>query len=56
MTEETKKDSCCHTGGCCFGKKFIIGILLGILLFGLGFCLGKSNVCAMQMCPISQQK
>ena len=55
-TNKEGKDACGHTGGCCFGKKFIVGILLALLLFGLGFCLGKSNLCAMPMCPISQQK
>ena len=52
---ENKQDSCCHTGSCC-GKKFIISVLLGLLLFGLGFLVGKSNVCPWRMCPMSQQK
>ena len=58
MNEEAKKESCCHGSGhaCCKGKKLIVGVLLGLALLGLGFCLGKSNYCPMGTCPISQQK
>jgi len=59
MTEEAKKDACCSdtsSKNCCHGKKAIVGILLGLLLFSLGFFMGKSNVCPWQVCPISQHK
>ncbi len=62
MTEEHKegKDCCSsHGGGCCSGKKFICGVLFGLLVFGAGYFFGKcsSGYCAMkqQMCPISRQ-
>jgi hypothetical protein len=66
MTEE-KKDSCCTPSGnsCCKGgKKFLMGILIGVLIFAGGFIFAKSNcpmngkMCHMngmedqKMCPI----
>jgi hypothetical protein len=60
MSEE-KKDGCCSTtpasGGCCCkaGKKFLMGILVGVFLFAAGFYFAKAN-CPMggKMCPMGQ--
>lgn len=58
MNEEAKKESCCHDSGhrCCGVSKCLIKILLGLVLFGAGFYVGKSGLCPWMMCPISQQK
>lgn len=55
---ETNKESCCHTSksSCCGVKKCIVRLLIALLLFGLGFYVGKSNICPWQMHPISQSK
>ena len=49
-----KDDSCCAKGSCC-GKKFF-ALILGLLIFTLGFLVGKSNLCPMKICPFTQQK
>ena len=58
MNEEAKKESCCNENKhcCCKCKKLIVSILLGLLLFGFGYCLGKKGYCPMNVCPLSQQK
>ena len=63
MTEE-KNDKSCSTKGCCCcscGKKAFLGMLLALLVFGLGYCIGQGGLCkagGMKYCPImqSQQK
>jgi hypothetical protein len=56
MNEEAKKEACCDSShACCKGKKLIVGVLLGLLLFGVGFCLGKSGICP-GICSLSQPK
>lgn len=72
MGDQEKKDSCCSatgasSGSCCCckgGKKFIMGALIGILIFAGGFIFAKSNcpksnkMCLMgmdgqKMCPLT---
>ena len=57
MGEEGKKDECCSTtsSSCCGKKKCCVGILIGLLLFGTGFWLGKSGMCPGKICPMTQQ-
>ncbi len=63
MENQEKKDSCCSpstsSGGCCCckgGKKFLMGILVGVLIFAGGFIFAKSN-CPMggKTCPMGMQ-
>ncbi len=53
MTEE-KKDNC-SSGSCCAGKKFLAGIVVGILIFVAGMMFAKS--CPLgggaKFCPMS---
>ncbi|MBI4309099.1 MAG: hypothetical protein HY591_02085 [Candidatus Omnitrophica bacterium] len=54
MSEE-KKEGCCGTqGSCCAGKKLLIGLLAGALIFAAGMWFAKAQ-CRMgaKMCPIS---
>jgi len=55
MSEE-KKDGCCGTKGssgpCCAGKKLLIGLLAGALIFVAGMLFAKLNCATMgKMCP-----
>ena len=58
--DNEKKDECCSTGksGCCCGsKKIFFAALLALIVFGLGYCLGKQAMFChkdggMKMCPI----
>ena len=60
--EEAKSDSsCCHTSGsssgsgCCSAKKFLIGLIAGIILTVVAFSLCSSEKCSMKkICPIGQ--
>ena len=58
MNEKDKKESeCCSTSSksccCCGGKKFLVGILVGLLIaaamcgfFKAGLCAGHGKMCA----------
>jgi|GEM_PF-5275062 len=35
-----KKEDCCHLNRCCMKKCHLVGILIGIVLLVLVFCLG----------------
>ena len=52
MSEE-KKDGCCGThgssGACCAGKKLLVGLLVGALIFAAGIWFAKAQ------CPMSQK-
>ena len=59
MSEE-KKDGCCGTSGsggssCCAGKKFVVGLVVGALLFaaGMWFAKAQCHKGAGGMCPMS---
>ena len=58
MNQEAKKESCCNDSGhrCCGVSKCLIKIVLGLLLFGAGFLVGKSGYCPANVCPLSQPK
>ena len=57
MSEE-KKEGCCGTHGssgpCCAGKKLLIGLLAGALIFAAGMWFAKAQ-CPMgpRICPVS---
>ena len=61
---EAKDEKSCSTHGCgcccCCGKKALMGVLLAILLFGLGYCLGKGSLChsmgGAKFCPFTQSQ
>ena len=56
MGEEGKKEECCSTSSsCCGKKKCCAAILIGLLLFGTGFWLGKSGMCPSKVCPMTHQ-
>ncbi len=44
----------CHSKSCCRGGKLLAVVLVSFLLFGAGFMVGKSNLCAAKYCPLSQ--
>jgi hypothetical protein len=57
MSEE-KKEGCCGTtpgaGQCCSGKKLLIGLLVGALIFVAGMLFAKTcPLGGAKMCPIS---
>ena len=59
MAEEKKsgqetqtESSCCTTSTCCSGRKFLVAIVLGFLLFGAGYLCGQN--CAGKVCPMKQ--
>ncbi len=64
MSEEQKKDECCSTnpasgcGCCCKMKKVVLGVILVLGIFMLGYAVGKgclfSGACAQKMCPLPQ--
>ena len=63
MVEEKKNNqeakgemNCCATSACCGGKKIIMGILFGLLLFGAGYWVAQNNHCAMKICPVTQMQ
>ena len=55
MSEE-KKEGCCSTHGscCCAGKKLVIGLVAGALIFAAGMWFAKAQ-CHMgsKMCPLT---
>ncbi len=57
-SNEKKEGSCCKSGSSCCGcKKFLIGILVGVLIAVIGHCFvcGKGSLCGKsKMCPIGQ--
>ena len=63
MGDQEKKDGCCnsHGGGCCGGKKFMMGLVAGALIFASGIMFAKTlcpkggSWCPMdkKMCPIT---
>ncbi len=57
MSEE-KKEGCCGTHGssgpCCSGKKLLIGLLVGALIFAAGMLFAKTcPLGGAKMCPMS---
>ena len=63
MEEKSKQESkgdCCQTSasdsGCCgSGKKMIIGILIGVILFLAGYGFAKLSMCGQSpFCPMKQ--
>ena len=65
MTEQKKEgESCCSTTGsgsscgCCGGKKFFVGILVGLILTAAAFGFYSVGQCAARgsMCPMSQMQ
>ena len=56
MTEQNnkEKESCCHTSsGCCSGKKVVLGLVIGFLLFTTGYLVGKTCTFS-KFCPMTQ--
>ena len=57
MTEE-KKEGCCEgngpKGSCCAGKKLLVGVLVGVLLFAGGMLFAKMQ-CGPAFCPMTKQ-
>ena len=54
-SQGSKTNACCHSG-CCGGKKFLIGILVGVILFAGGYWFAKANLCANKVCPFIQMQ
>lgn len=62
MSEGKHEEGCCGTSspggkgnGCCCGKKVVVSILIGLLLFGAGYYFGKGGLCSQpKMCPMTQ--
>ena len=59
MGDEKKSEGCCGSGCTSCGKKFVVGVLVGIILTAaaLGICMGTK--CAVssggpQMCPFTK--
>ena len=55
---EDKKEGCCGTSGsssgsCCGGKKLLIGLLVGALIFVAGMLFAKACPLAKSICPLS---
>ena len=63
MAEEKKQDadkdaSCCGASSCCAGsKKFIAGVLLGLILTAAAFGFYSAGACAAKgkICPLASQ-
>ena len=65
MTDEKKTspeghgDSCCSSSSCCCGsgKKFIAGLLAGLIVTAAVFGFYSAGACAAKgkMCPMTQQ-
>lgn len=57
VNEGSGSEGCCSTSGggksCCCCKKVIVSIILGLLLFGAGYYVGKGG-CGTKMCPMMQ--
>ncbi len=63
MSQENaeKKEGCCGTtghtsGSCCSGKKLIIGLLTGALLFAAGVLFAKTQYSSGKTCSMGQMK
>ncbi len=58
MSEEKKEGDCCGTSGhssgaCCSGKKLVVGLLVGALIFAAGMWFAKACPLAGKICPMS---